>query len=79
MSSSENKPSRGSVVFWLTTAISLPFLLLFFLGEILATPLASRRHDSTAWWLLFTVVRFIGPAIIVGISIAYLIRYMRHT
>ena len=79
MSNSENKPSSRSFVFWLTTAISLPFVLLFFLGEMLATPFASRRRDSTAWWLLFTVVRCLGPAILIGIFFAYLIRYLRHT
>lgn len=79
MPNSEKKPSRRSVVFWLTSAISLPFVLLFFLGEMLATPLASRRHDSTAWWLFFFVVRLFGPAFIMGISIFYLIRYLRHS
>ena len=59
--------------FWLKTMVELPFLLLFFAGEILASPLATRRDQSTGWWLVFMLVRSVVPAIIIGVAVAYIV------
>ncbi len=45
-----------------------------FLGDILAAPFASRRHQSTGHWLLYMFARSLGPAVIIGLSLGYFIR-----
>lgn len=60
---------------WTYLILASPLLLVVFLGDILAAPFVSRRHQSTGHWLLYMVARFIGPAIIIGICMGYLIRH----
>lgn len=57
--------------------VSLPALLPMLLGDLLAAPFTARRHESTFRWLLFMTARFLGPAILIGATLGYLIK--RHT
>lgn len=65
---------RAGIWGWLGLIASIPLILPMFLGDILAAPFAARRNESTSRWLLFMFARFIGPAIIVGACIGYLIK-----
>lgn len=67
-------PKRLSGWRWLLLALSLPVLPLVFLGDILSAPFVARRHESTARWLVYMVARFLGPGIIIGLCLGYLIR-----
>lgn len=57
--------------------ISLPAVVVVFLGDILAAPFVSRRHDSTFHWLFFMVARSLVPVIIIGACAGYLLRHLR--
>lgn len=71
------KQSRRSIWATLLFVASIPLLIPMFLGDILATLFVARRHESVFRWALFMVARFIGPAIIIGGGIGYLIK--RHS
>ena len=59
---------------WAGLILSIPILLPMFLGDILAAPFTSRRHESVFRWLLFNFARFAAPLILIALGVAYLIR-----
>jgi len=68
---------KDGIWLWLVLIASIPFLLPMFLGDILAAPFTARRNESTFRWFLFTFARFLGPVIIIGACIGYLIKRHR--
>lgn len=69
--------NRGGIWHWLGLIVSIPVLLPMFLGDLLAAPFTARRNESTFCWLLYMIARFLGPSILIGASLGYLIK--RHT
>lgn len=59
---------------WAFFILAIPVILIVFLGDILAAPFVARRHQSTGHWLLYMAARFLGPAIIIGLCLGYLLR-----
>ena len=62
------------VAFW----ASLPLALVLMTGELLAWPLAKRRHSSFPAWLLYTTLRFALPGAIIGFCAVWLLRRILH-
>lgn len=67
------QPKRLGFRAWAFFVLASPALLLVFLGDILAAPFVARRQQSTGHWLLYMSARFLGPAIIIGLCLGYLI------
>jgi len=49
-----------------------PLILVLFLGDILAAPFTARRHESTARWVMFMVVRMLGPLVVLAVICVFL-------
>ena len=62
---------------WLGLVVSIPILLPMFLGDIIAAPFTARRNENTFRWFLYMFARFIGPGIVIGACIGYLIKRHR--
>ena len=58
---------------WAFFIVASPGLIVVFLGDILAAPFVARRHQSTGHWMLYMFARFLGPGVIVGLCLGYLI------
>lgn len=78
MSASGKKDHRrkslgGQILFCLT----LPFGVLFMLGDLLASPFEKIRHNNLVCWLIWTLLRYSVPVAILVISIKYLSAHFR--
>ncbi len=60
---------------WAFFILMSPGLLIVFLGDILSAPFVARRHQSNGHWLLYMTARFVGPSIIIGVFLGYLIKH----
>lgn len=68
------QPKRLGFRAWAFFILASPAILIMFFGDILAAPFEARRHQSAGHWLLYLFSRFLGPAIIIGLCLGYLIR-----
>jgi hypothetical protein len=68
------QPKRLGFLAWAFFIFASPALLVVFLGDILAAPFVARRHKSAGHWLLYMFARFLGPAVIIGLSLGYFMR-----
>ncbi|MFC5457242.1 hypothetical protein [Prosthecobacter fluviatilis] len=57
--------------------LSAPAVLIMFLGDVLAMPFVSRRHQSAGCWLLFMAARCLAPILVIGVCAVYLFKHLR--
>jgi hypothetical protein len=58
------------VAFW----ASLPLALVLMTGELLAWPFAKHRQSSFLAWLLYRILRFALPGVILGFCAVWLLK-----
>lgn len=71
------QPKRLGFRSWAFFILSSPGILILFLGDILSAPFVARRHQSNGHWLLYMAARFLGPSIIIGVVLGYLLKHFR--
>jgi len=57
--------------------VTVPFGLLFVVGDFVATPLEKHRHSSVTLWLCWTFVRLSIPLMLVAAGVLLLAKALR--